>query len=168
MPAAGQVLGHVSPLHRSPLMDPREFISLAIRLSNSRRESDLRTAVSRAYYGAYHVACELLEGSGIVFSGKELHGAEVHRKVRFCLRESGSHDAAKVGEKLGSLRDERNQADYDLKLRKFDAPTVAFLLQATHEIVDAIERCRQDPEFAVIRDRMRAYARDVLRLSLVE
>jgi hypothetical protein len=148
-------------------MDPREFISLAIRLSSSRRESDLRTAVSRAYYGAYHVACEMLEGCGIVFSGKDLYGSEVHRKVRFCLRESGSHDAAKAGEKLGSLRDERNQADYELKLEKFDAATVALLLQATHEIVDAVERCRQDPEFAVIRDKLRTYARDVLRLSLV-
>jgi uncharacterized protein (UPF0332 family) len=147
-------------------MDPREFISLAIRLSSSRRESDLRTTVSRAYYGAYHVACELLETCGVVFSGKELYGAEVHRKVRFCLRESGSHDAAKAGEKLGSLRDERNQADYDLKLQKFDGPTVALLLHSTHEIVDALERCRQDPEFAAIRDKMRMYARDVLRLSL--
>lgn len=101
-------------------MDPREFISLAIRLSSSSRESDLRSAISRAYYGAYHVAGELLEGCGIVFSGKELYGADVHRKVRFCLRESGNHDAAKAGEKLGSLRDERNQADYALKLRKFD------------------------------------------------
>lgn len=149
-------------------MDPREFISLAIRLSSSPRESDLRTAVSRAYYGAYHVACELLEGCGIVLSSKEMYGAEVHRKVRFCLRESASHGAAKAGVKLGSLRDERNQADYDLKLRKFDAPTVALLLHTTHEIVDAIDRCRRDSEFDLIREKMREYARDVLRLSLVD
>lgn len=77
------------------------------------------------------------------------------------------NDAAKAGEKLGSLRDERNQADYDLNSHKFDARTVALRLQATHEIVDAIERCRQDPEFAIIREKLRRYAHDVLRLSLV-
>jgi hypothetical protein len=54
-----------------------------------------------------------------------------------------------------------------LKMRKFDAPTVALLLQTTHEIVDAIERCRNEPDFPATRGEMRMYARDVLRLSLV-
>ncbi len=148
-------------------MDPREFISLAIRLSSSRREAELRSSVSRAYDGAFHAACEFLEGCGITLSGKELYGAEIHKKVRFCLRESSNHDAAKAGERLGSLRDERNEADYDLKSTKFDAPTVALQLRVTHEIVNAIDRCRQDPAFAAVRDKIRTYARDVLRLSIV-
>lgn len=47
------------------LMDPAEFISLALRLSTSHREADLRTAVSRAYYGAFHLVRELLEDCGV-------------------------------------------------------------------------------------------------------
>lgn len=148
-------------------MDPSEFLSLAIRLSASPHEADLRSAVSRAYYGAFHIARGFIEDCGIRFSDKKLYGSDVHRKVRFCLRESGRYDVVRAGEKLGSLRDERNQADYDLKLRKFDPPTIALRLKMTHEIVDAVERCRRDPAFEAIRDRMRTYARDVLRLSIV-
>ena len=147
-------------------MDPRDFISLALRLSSSKRQADLRSAVSRAYYGAFHVACELLEDCGIQLSGKQLYGADAHKNVRFCLRESGSDTGGKAGEKLGSLRRERNKADYDLKSREFDFATVSFQLHVTHEIVDAIDRCRQDPAFAQIRDKVRAYARDVLRLPV--
>lgn len=148
------------------MMEPREFISLAIRLSSSQREADLRSAVSRAYYGAFHVACEFLENCGIQLSGKDLYGAEVHKKVRFCLRESGDFDAAKAREKLGSLRDKRNQADYDLKGTQFDGRTVALQLRITQEIVDVVDRCRQGASSAAICDNMKAYARDVLRLSV--
>lgn len=147
-------------------MDPRDFISLAIRLSSSKREADLRSAVSRAYYGAFHVACALLEDFGIQLSRKDLYGADVHMKVRFCLRESGSQAVGRAVEKLGSLRGERNKADYDLKLRLFDPAGVAIQLRMTQEIVDAIDRCRNDPALAEIREKTRSYARDVLRFSL--
>lgn len=149
-------------------MDPREFISLAIRLSSSKREADLRSAVSRAYYGAFHVACELLEDCGIQLSERDLYGADVHRKVRFCLRESDNDAAGKAAEKLGSLRGERNEADYDLKSRTFDSASVAFQLRLTHEIVDAIDQCRRGPMAVEIREKIRAYARDVLRVPINE
>lgn len=64
-------------------MDPADFISLAIRLSNNPREADLRTAVSRAYYGAFHLARRLLRDCGVQFSGKDLYKVEIHRKLRY-------------------------------------------------------------------------------------
>lgn len=166
MPVTDSVFRFVSSVSRGTLMEPREFISLAIRLSRSQREADLRSAISRAYYGAFHVACEFLESCGIQLSGKVLHGADVHKKVRFCLRESGDFDAAKAAEKLGSLRDKRNHADYDLKGPEFDGRTVALQLRITQEIVDVVDRCRQGPTFAAIRDNMKVYARDVLRVPV--
>lgn len=42
-------------------MNPASFISLAVKLSNGRQEAELRTPVSRADYGAFHSARELLE-----------------------------------------------------------------------------------------------------------
>lgn len=64
-------------------MEPAEFISLAVRLSNSPREADLRTAVSRAYYGSFHLTRDLLQDCGVQFSGKDLYMAEIHRKLRY-------------------------------------------------------------------------------------
>jgi uncharacterized protein (UPF0332 family) len=148
-------------------MDPADFISLAIRLSNSHNEADLRTAVSRAYYGAFHVVRELLEDCGIYLSGKELFKVEAHQKVRFCLGESGNEDAVVVAKKLGSLRDRRNEADYDLKLNTFSHPTnVAIEMRIAREIVDGVLRCRTEPTFSAFREGVRAYARDVLRIPL--
>lgn len=100
-------------------MDPAEFISLSVRLSNSQREADLRTAVSRAYYGSFHLARDLLQDCGIQFSGKDLYKAEVHQKLRYCLGESDNEEAVLLAKKLGSLRDRRNEADYDLDSTTF-------------------------------------------------
>lgn len=53
-------------------MNPADFIALAVKLSNSQEEADLRTAVSRAYYGAFHSARQLLEECGIGFPRRTL------------------------------------------------------------------------------------------------
>jgi hypothetical protein len=45
-------------------MDPHDFLLLAARLSNSSDQADLRTAVSRAYYAAFHVARDFLTALG--------------------------------------------------------------------------------------------------------
>jgi hypothetical protein len=57
-------------------MNSADFISLAIKLSNSQQEVELRTAVSRAFYGAFHSVRELLEECGIAFPARELLGGK--------------------------------------------------------------------------------------------
>lgn len=86
-------------------MDPRDFISLALRLSASNNEADLRSAVSRAYYGAFHVARQFLLDVGLRWPRKEAYAAEIHMKVRYCLIESGNADAVLASDQLWSLRD---------------------------------------------------------------
>lgn len=150
-------------------MDPADFISLAIKLSSSRQESELRTAVSRAYYGAFHAASELLDECGVVFPPKEIYGAEIHGKVRFCLANADSGDAALVANRLSALRRQRNQADYDLKSDRFSAShskNAKVCTRVAVEIVDAIQRCRNEPMFDAFREKIRTYARDVLNLSV--
>lgn len=148
-------------------MDPADFISVAIRLSNSQREGDLRTAVSRAYYGTFHMARKLLQDFGVELSGKDLYKAEVHQKIRFCFGESRIEEAVLVGKKLGSLRDRRNEADYDLDSATFAQPiNVAMEIRIAQEVVEALMRCRDEPLSLALRANMRQYARDILRLPL--
>lgn len=150
-------------------MNSADFISLATKLSNSRQEVELRTAVSRAYYGAFHSVRELLEECGIAFPPKDLLGADIHRKVRFCLANSGNADAMLVAGKLDIMRQQRNLADYDLTTESFslsNAKNVRACVQRTVQIVDALQRCRGEPTFVQFRETVCAYARDVLRLPV--
>lgn len=152
-------------------MNPADFISLAVKLSNSRQEADLRTAVGRAYYGAFHSVRELLEESAIDFPPKELFGADIHRKVRFCLAHAGNPDAALIATNLDALRRHRNHADYDLKSDLYSLANfrnVKTCVQLCIGIVDALQGCRTDEAFDQFRETVRTYARDVLRLPVRE
>lgn len=152
-------------------MNSADFISLAIKLSNSRQEAELRTAVGRAYFGAFHVVRELLEICGIRFPSKELFGADVHRTIRFCLASAGNADAAAAANKLNILRQQRNFADYDLESVRFapaNTQNVKADIRLAIELLDALQRCRTEETFAQLRDELRAYAGDVLRLPVRE
>lgn len=59
------------------------------------------------------------------------------------------------------------EADYDLESTKFStAANAAAMIRVSQEIVDALQRCRAEPAFSEARVRIRAYARDVLRMTL--
>jgi uncharacterized protein (UPF0332 family) len=148
-------------------MDPLEFIAVAIRLCNSKHEGDLRTAVSRAYYCAFHVARQFLIDCGLRFPPKEIYAAEIHRRVRYCLSESGNADAVFASGGLRELRRQRNEADYNLDSTRFKSPVaVSAMVHIAPEIIDAIGRCRLEPAISETRERLRTYARDVLRIRV--
>ena len=150
-------------------MDPADFITLAIKLSSSRGEAELRSAVSRAYYGAFHLARKLVEDCGVRLPRKELYAAEVHKKVRFCLSQERFSDAAIAANRLSSLRDLRNDADYDLGTDKFSKSSNAIrAIDVARQIVDSLQRCRNEPSFSELRENVRAYARTILRLPVDE
>jgi uncharacterized protein (UPF0332 family) len=85
-----------------------EFIRFAglIVARFSTDEAGLRTAISRAYYGAYHLAIALLNR---VCSARLDHGS-----VRRLLLESGIQAAVHAGRQLGDLQSDRIKADYRL------------------------------------------------------
>jgi uncharacterized protein (UPF0332 family) len=148
-------------------MDPLEFISVALRLATSQREADRRTAVGRAYYGAFHVARGFLVDCGLYFSPKEMFGAEIHRKIQYCLRQSANLSAVRAGNRLSTLRNQRNAADYDLESKAFGTTAAVLrMVRVAPDIVDAIQQCRRDPAFSETRDKIRAYARDILRITV--
>ena len=55
-----------------------DFISVATQLLASKSEAHLRTAVGRAYYGAFHLARDLVRACGVLVPA----GPEAHKSVR--------------------------------------------------------------------------------------
>ena len=76
-----------------------EFIVCAESLGRSSSEADLRSAVSRAYYGAFHESRTLLNDCGVWLPKTE----QVHIKIGFCFRDCGDTKAGDIGRQLETL-----------------------------------------------------------------
>lgn len=96
-------------------MSPNEFISVATQLLASETEGRLRSAVSRAYYGAFHVAREFLSDCGVIIGLDPF----AHRNVRWCLENSNAPPIEDAARLLDTLRKARNNADYQLSSTRF-------------------------------------------------
>jgi hypothetical protein len=141
------------------MMDPADFISLALKLSASSGEAERRSAASRAYYGAFHVARRFVTSCGIVFSSS----AETHDKLPYCL-ESSQHDSLlEVSRQLKLLRRARNVADYDLDDSRFTSGFVKLHVAHAVEVVTTLAKTEVD---LTIQGPMRSYATGVLRLHV--
>jgi hypothetical protein len=132
-------------------------LELAEKLKTSSAEAELRSAVSRAYYGAFHTARLKIEACGVCLP----ESAEAHKKACFCLAVVSKPASAM----LETLRRKRNEADYrlsDLNYQKTDI--VATHVSTARACVQMIESLSVD----AIRAPIRAYARDVLKYVLPE
>jgi uncharacterized protein (UPF0332 family) len=136
----------------------RDFLSLAGRLTAGGTEADWRTAVSRAYYAAFHVARRLF--ADLNFSVPRADRA--HQYLVFRLSNSGDTAAEHAGRTLETLRRLRNRADYDDKPALTQAQAAAAVQLAT-SIIQALDAARQEPSRTRMRDAMIVYERDVLR-----
>ena len=77
-----------------------------IAVRDAASEAGQRAAVSRAYYGAFHVSREFLRSVGVAVAVK--HDVQIYLQ-------SCTHPTAKsAGQKLADLQSERIKADYDL------------------------------------------------------
>lgn len=135
-------------------MTGEDFISLAAKLSASTGEAERRTSVSRAYYGAFHMALAMLESCQIQIAS----GDNPHKRLYQCLDNSGDNDLRLIADKLNTLRRIRNDADYDLLSSHLtNTRNVQRHLQSAIATVDAIRNCNQ--RIAVLRQRLRQEAR---------
>ncbi|MGH8244840.1 MAG: hypothetical protein ACREUU_00240 [Gammaproteobacteria bacterium] len=138
-------------------MNPSEFVELAVKLSANPWEAAQRSAISRAYYGAFHAAKRLIESCGFRFGST----GETHQHLPYCLEHSGDSALAIAGRQLDSLRQTRNIADYDL-----DAPStagrvfVSLQLKAARDVLDAVQSATQ--RLPAFRQAVRDYAKNVL------
>ena len=93
-------------------MEPTEFIALAGRLALAQRSgpADYRTAISRGYYGAYHLAMRILNGQLRFFCKSDNEHEWAYRHFHNCKMP----EAHSAGVLLRNLRESRKCADYDL------------------------------------------------------
>ena len=144
-------------------MIPNDFLDLAARLSNGANEADFRTSVSRAYYGTFHAAVQILVEAGISLP----IGPESHHKVRLCLLECGERPGFQAGSELQTLRKQRNIADYDLRDSiNQDEKNAQTQVQNARVILGLLDACRQEPARTRFRAKVRDYAANVLRLPI--
>ena len=98
-------------------MDPSEFLKLAHTLKkHANNEAALRTSVSRSYYSYFNYVCDVIVKQGLTLP----EGAAKHKWVELYLQECGMADMVLLASNLADLRTERNCADYDMSLDKFD------------------------------------------------
>ena len=139
-------------------MDFRDFLKLANTLVNGTTEGEWRTAVSRAYYAAFHVARELLIDLSFVVPRAD----RAHGYLWLRLANAGQVDVQDAGNRLNALRRERNRADYDphITVRQAMARTQ---IQRSEEIIQALDAAAIEPLRTRITDAMKIYERDVLK-----
>src|SRR5438128_7800366 len=92
-------------------MNGRDFLSAARRQAAPDHESDWRSAASRAYYAAFHVARDLLTALGFTTpTADRAHDYLYHR-----LNNCGVPAVQQASSVLHDLRRRRNRADYDIQ-----------------------------------------------------
>jgi hypothetical protein len=144
------------------MIQPRDFLAQAEQLLTGGSEVDRRSAVSRAYYAAYHLARILVsEKCGVVLSKT----ADSHQTLQRCLMNSQHAQLRAAGSRLESLRAERNLADYNLTDARFAIPDAAkFDVEMAREIFTVIATAELNPQS--FQNVIRVYASGVLKLQL--
>lgn len=134
-----------------------DFLKFAERAANGPAETDWRTAVSRAYYAAFHEARDFLTALGFQTPRADMAHAFLWRR----LQNGGHVRLALAGSRLNQLRGERNQADYDLHrdLARDDAAAAA---KSAAMIIDTLHGLTAH-ERLLITDTIKTYERDILR-----
>ena len=136
----------------------RDFLTVAIALSAGAAEAEWRSAISRAYYAAFHTAREFL----IRLRFRVPAGEQAHAHLWLRLSNTGDVKSDAIGRLLRDLRGRRNNADYDssrprTKSNAIDAANDARDLIA---IMDALAGTTTE---SALRDGMRMYEKNVLK-----
>jgi uncharacterized protein (UPF0332 family) len=136
-----------------------DFLTLAESLAQEKTEAAWRTAVSRAYYAAFHVGRELFEDLGFTVPKAE----RAHGYLWLRLSNSGQSAVDQAGQDLKLLRSDRNFADYDFQ-SAFRTSRLADVLKSAKQIIRTLEDASMDPTTrTLITDTMKIYERDVLK-----
>jgi uncharacterized protein (UPF0332 family) len=139
-------------------MNWRDFLLLANRLATGISEADWRTAVSRAYYTAFHVARRLFADLNFTVPRAD----RAHQYLVFRLCNCGESLVEQAGRDLDTLRRLRNRADYD-DVPALPQPQAIASVQLSQGIIQILDAARQEPGRTRMRDATVIYERDVLR-----
>ncbi len=114
------------------------------------RRREWRTAVGRAYYASFHVARRLLADLGFLVPRAD----RAHSYLSLRLQNSGDPGEDKAGADFNSLRQRRNQADYDL-LVPMSRALAAIQVRTAQQIIQELDAARLEPTRTQITDAMR-------------
>jgi uncharacterized protein (UPF0332 family) len=140
------------------MIHPDAFLLLAETWVNGATEAEWRSAVSRAYYAAFHAARQLLRDLGF----RVPHGDQAHAYLWLRLSNCGDAGLQMGGSDLNTLRRDRNRADYDLDRDVADADA-RLQVRTARLILQRLNTARSEPARSQVTDAMRVYERDVLR-----
>src|SRR5258708_5236476 len=135
-----------------------EFLAVAEMLIQGPTEAEWRSAVSRAYYAAFHEARQLMQDLRF----RVPRGEKAHAYLWLGLFNCREVQAQGGGSDLNQLRTERNRADYDIGQSWLQTDAL-LLVQATRRIIQILDAAGIDPTRTQITDAMRVYERDVLK-----
>jgi len=91
-------------------MDPKDFYTLAEKLSQTDDPAHCRSAISRAYYAVYNHAVNILRDWGFEVENRP----SGHKEVQYRLFYSNDTDFQHISTQLGDLLGDRVKADYRL------------------------------------------------------
>jgi uncharacterized protein (UPF0332 family) len=115
--------------------DWNTYIALAKTLNALPHEAAKRSAVSRAYYGAFHRASDTLKTRGIQTFPKD--NKKSHAKIWNVYKESANRACRKIGVRGALLMDDRHDADYNAA-RTFDSAEVTTYINDIETLVTDI------------------------------
>jgi uncharacterized protein (UPF0332 family) len=138
-------------------MNWRDFLPLAAQLAHGTSEAEWRSAVSRAYYSAFHISRRLLSDARFAIPRAD----RAHQYLVFRLSNCGEPAVEQTGRDLDTLRRLRNRADYD-EAPAFTHSQAAAAVQVAVGVIQALDAARQEPIRTQITDAMIIYERDVL------
>src|SRR5262249_44800489 len=120
--------------------------------------ADWRSAVSRAYYAAFHAARNLLRSLGF----RVPRAAVAHGYLWLRLSNCGDPSVEQAGANLNTLQSDRNLADYDLHVN-LDQSDALLSVRDARWVVQQLVAGLVEPTRTAIRDGMRNYELNVLR-----
>jgi uncharacterized protein (UPF0332 family) len=137
-----------------------DYLLLAQQLVAGTTEAEWRSAISRAYYAAFHAARDLFRELGFATPRAE----SAHQYLWLRLLNCSNLPVQSAGSDLNSLRGERNLADYDLQ-RTVTQNAAIMRVQIAVNIFQLLDTARQQPVRTQITDAMKQYEQSVLKVS---
>jgi uncharacterized protein (UPF0332 family) len=111
-------------------------------------EARYRSAVSRAYYGAFHLASAFLADCG----ARILSNHTGHVQAARILQANGHPDVVEASRLLDDLRSARNEADYNLQKKRLASRASAQAdVEMAADLQICLARCRKEPAFSQIK-----------------
>lgn len=136
-----------------------DFLRLAEIWIGGSTEGEWRSAVSRAYYAAFHEARQLLSDLGFQVP----RGDQAHAYLWMRLSNCGNPQVESAGVDLNTLRRKRNRADYDLD-QPFIHGDALVQVQTSRRFFQTLANATLEPVRTQILDAMKIYELNVLRI----